>query len=91
MKATGIVRYTDELGRVVIPKEMRNTLDIPKGTTLEILCDGDMIVLRKYKPGCTFCGRTDGELIEVSGVRMCRECANNMAVLYRRAEAEKRI
>lgn len=87
MKVTGIVRNIDELGRIVIPKELRDTHDISAGTPMEIFCEGDLIALRKYAPGCAFCGRTDGELIEVCGLRMCRECANNMAILYRRAVA----
>ena len=87
MKSTGIVRKVDELGRIVLPKELRNTHDIGTGTSMEILCDGDTIVLRKYAPGCVFCGKTHGDLVEVNGILMCRECANSMPVLFRRAEA----
>lgn len=50
MKSTGIVRKVDELGRVVIPKELRRTLDIKEGDPLEIYVDGDRVVLRKYEP-----------------------------------------
>lgn len=87
MKATGIVRNIDELGRIVIPKELRDTHDISMGTPMEIFCDGDNIVLRKYAPGCVFCKRTTEDLVQIDGVRMCMCCANDMAIKYRRARA----
>lgn len=59
MKATGIVRQVDELGRVVLPIELRRTLDIKHKDALEIFIDGTQIVLRKYEPACIFCGRAD--------------------------------
>ena len=89
MKNTGIVRKIDDLGRIVIPKELRDTRDITTGTPMEILCDGDMIVLHKYAPGCAFCKRTTEDLVVVDGVRMCMDCANDMAIKYRRAAARE--
>lgn len=56
MKATGIVRRVDELGRIVLPKELRRTYGIDEGDALEIFTTDRGIVLRKYQPGCTFCG-----------------------------------
>jgi transcriptional pleiotropic regulator of transition state genes len=56
MKATGIVRKVDELGRVVLPVELRKTFDIKKEDPLEIYVDGDSIILKKYQPACIFCG-----------------------------------
>ena len=56
MKSTGIVRKVDELGRVVIPIELRRTLDIEEKDALEIYVDSDRIILRKYEPACVFCG-----------------------------------
>ncbi|MDR2356370.1 MAG: AbrB/MazE/SpoVT family DNA-binding domain-containing protein [Clostridiales Family XIII bacterium] len=56
MKATGIVRKVDELGRVVLPVELRKTFDIKKEDPLEIYVDGDSIILKKYEPACIFCG-----------------------------------
>ena len=56
MKSTGIVRKVDELGRVVLPIELRRTLDIAEKDALEIYVDSDRIVLRKYEPACIFCG-----------------------------------
>ncbi|MGE6619550.1 AbrB/MazE/SpoVT family DNA-binding domain-containing protein [Bacillus mycoides] len=51
MKATGVTRKVDELGRVVIPKELRNTLGIKEKSPLEIFVEGEDIVLQKYQPG----------------------------------------
>lgn len=56
MKATGIVRKVDELGRIVLPVELRRTLDIAERDELEIFMDGDNIVLRKHDAACIFCG-----------------------------------
>ena len=56
MKATGIVRKVDELGRIVLPIELRRTLDIAERDPLEIYVDGQSIVLSKYQPACIFCG-----------------------------------
>ncbi|NLY55344.1 MAG: AbrB/MazE/SpoVT family DNA-binding domain-containing protein [Firmicutes bacterium] len=56
MKSTGIVRKVDELGRVVIPIELRRTLDIEERDSLEIYVDGEHIILKKYQPACIFCG-----------------------------------
>ena len=55
MKSTGIVRKVDELGRIVLPIEMRRTLDIAEKDALEIYVEGDSIILRKYQPACIFC------------------------------------
>lgn len=56
MKSTGIVRRVDELGRVVIPIELRRTLQIEERDALEIYVDGEKIILKKYQPACIFCG-----------------------------------
>lgn len=56
MKSTGIVRKVDELGRIVIPKELRRTLNIEERDSLEIYVDGEQIILKKYEPSCIFCG-----------------------------------
>ena len=55
MKSTGIVRRIDEMGRVVLPAELRRTLDIGEKENLEIFVDGNSIVLKKYRPTCIFC------------------------------------
>ena len=56
MKSTGIVRKVDELGRVVIPIELRRTLGIDLKDALEIYVDEEKIILKKYEPACIFCG-----------------------------------
>ena len=85
MKAPGIVRKVDELGRIVIPKELRRTLGINEKDPVEIYTDGKGIILYKYAPGCAFCGSVDG-VRHIHDVPMCAICANNMQMLYRTAE-----
>ena len=58
MKATGIVRRVDELGRVVIPIELRNKFGIAEKDPIEIYVDGSNIILKKYEPNCIFCGNS---------------------------------
>jgi len=77
MKATGIVRRVDELGRIVIPKEIRRTFRIEEMDPLEIYVEDDMIILKKYVPGCEICNNADG-LIEVSGHHFCHDCAEKI-------------
>ena len=79
MKATGIVRKVDELGRVVIPIELRRTLGIAERDALEIYTDEDRIVLRKYEPtcACVFCGRAD-DVIPFKGRNVCKKCARDL-------------
>ena len=59
MKSTGIVRKVDELGRIVLPIELRRTLDINEKDALEIYVDEESIMLKKYQPACVFCGNAD--------------------------------
>lgn len=73
MKKTGMTRPVDELGRVVIPKEIRDSLQIEVKDRLEILLDGDAIVLKKYNPNCIFCGSGD-EIEDVMGRNICKAC-----------------
>ena len=74
LKATGIVRKVDELGRVVIPKELRRTLGVGEKDALEIFVNGQDIVLRKYAPGCTFCGNAEGDQVHLKGKLVCTDC-----------------
>lgn len=78
MKATGTVRRLDELGRVVLPIELRRSLGIAEKDGLEIFVDDDRIILRKYEPGCVFCGSID-EVDKFKGKKVCRQCLENMA------------
>ncbi len=59
-KSVGIVRKLDALHRVILPKSLRDTLDIPAHTSVEVFIEEDSVVLRKYSPGCVFCGQIDG-------------------------------
>lgn len=73
MKSTGIVRKVDELGRVVLPKELRTVLDIEQRDPLEIYVEGDNIILRKYEPSCIFCGDAT-EVITFMDRKICKSC-----------------
>lgn len=77
VKSTGIVRKVDELGRVVIPIELRRTLGIGEKDALEIYVDGDRIILKKYEPACIFCGQAD-EIIHFKGKNICPSCIAEM-------------
>ena len=77
MKATGIIRRIDELGRVVIPIEIRNQFKKNKKDPIEIFVDNSSIVLRKYELNCIFCGSTD-DLIEYKGKLICKKCAEEI-------------
>ena len=73
MKATGIVRNVDELGRIVVPKEMRTKMDISCGDPVEIFVEGDKIVLRKFTPSCLFCESTEAITV-YRGKKICEKC-----------------
>jgi transcriptional pleiotropic regulator of transition state genes len=77
MKSTGIVRKVDELGRIVLPIEMRRTLGVDNSDPIEMFLDGKNIILRKYAPGCVFCGNPK-ENSEYTGKRVCRDCIRGM-------------
>jgi transcriptional pleiotropic regulator of transition state genes len=78
MKSTGIVRPIDDLGRIVLPIEIRKTLDLSPKDSVEIFIDGNRIVLQKYQPGCLFCGNQD-DLTYYKGKLVCRECAEALS------------
>lgn len=77
MKSTGIVRQVDEFGRIVIPKELRNTFDISEKDALEIFVDNDAIVLRKYEPACIFCGNAK-DITIFKGRTVCMSCVSEL-------------
>lgn len=77
MKSTGVVRKIDQLGRVVLPKELRDSMDLPVETPMEIFTDGDAIILRKYEPGCIFCGNADA-LKQYKGKNVCLVCMDQL-------------
>ena len=77
MKATGIVRKVDELGRVVLPIELRRTLDIAEKDPLEIYVNGNTIILKKYEPACIFCGNAK-DVSNYKGKNICSECMSEL-------------
>lgn len=76
-KNTGIIRKVDELGRVVIPIEIRNQFNIIEKDPLEIYVEGSAIILKKYQPNCIFCGSSE-ELIEYSEKLICQKCCEKL-------------
>lgn len=83
--ATGIVRRVDELGRVVIPKEMRKQLNIEERDPIEISMDGSSIILQKYENRCVFCGAIKPS-IRYNGKLVCSKC---LKALNKTAEDNK--
>lgn len=77
MKATGIIRKVDDLGRIVIPIELRRTLDISERDDVEIFTENGQIILQKYEPTCVFCGSSHG-LLNYKGKNVCNSCIRNM-------------
>ena len=77
MKATGIVRKVDELGRIVLPIELRRSLDIAERDPLEIYVDGPSIILTKYQPACIFCGDSR-EITSFKGKNICTGCLKEL-------------
>lgn len=77
MKNTGIVRKVDELGRIVLPVEMRRVLDISEKDPLEIYVDAGSVILKKYQPSCIFCDGVRG-LTEYKGKNVCSACIRKL-------------
>ena len=78
MKSTGIIRRVDELGRVVIPIELRNKFSIAEKDPIEIFVDGSNIVLKKFEPNCIFCGGSK-KLSEYKDKLVCDKCLEKLA------------
>ena len=77
MKSTGIVRKVDELGRIVLPIELRRTLGIEEKDRIEIFVDGESIILRTYQPACIFCDNAK-DIINYKGKNICPDCIRAM-------------
>ena len=77
MKSTGIVRNIDELGRIVIPKEIRKKFEIASADPIEIYVDGDKIILTKHRPFCHFCD-SECDVVEFKGKKICRNCLDEL-------------
>ena len=80
MKSTGIVRKVDELGRIVLPIELRRTLDTSERDALEIYVDGSSIILRKYQPSCIFCGNAKS-VVNYKNKNICPSCLKQLKAL----------
>ena len=77
LKSTGIVRKVDDLGRVVIPIELRRTLGIEEKDSLEIYVDGECIILKKYQPSCIFCGNAE-QVQQFKEKNICIHCLDEL-------------
>ena len=77
MKSTGIVRKVDELGRIVLPIEIRKVLGINEKDAIEIFTDSDRIILQKYQPACIFCNNAD-DVIYFHDKRVCAACIEKL-------------
>ncbi len=73
MKSTGITRPVDELGRIVLPIELRRALHINVKDPIEIYTDDDKIILKKLQRSCVFCMSND-DIVEFGGKAICPEC-----------------
>ena len=80
MKATGIVRKLDQLGRIVIPKELRTTFDLKETDPIEIFVEGEDIILRKYQPACIFCNEAT-DVLQFEGKNVCKKCLSKIKKL----------
>lgn len=88
MKATGITRRVDELGRVVIPIEIRNQFNISEKDPIEFYVEDDSIVLKKYEPNCIFCGNTK-HLIKYKNKLVCHNCSSKISTLQEKTKKNK--
>ena len=77
MKSTGIVRKVDELGRIVLPIELRRNLGIDEKDALEIYVEGSSVILKKYQPSCVFCENAS-DIISYKGKNICRNCLKEL-------------
>jgi len=77
MKSTGIVRRVDNLGRLVIPKEIRKVFGIDSQQGMEIFTDGQSIIISKHHHSCIFCDGSEG-LAPIKGKYICRLCSGQI-------------
>ncbi len=80
MKSTGIVRKVDELGRIVVPMELRKIMDIKEKDPIEIFTEGDSIILKKYTDSCVFCGDSEN-VVRFDAKIVCRNCLDKLKQL----------
>ena len=80
MKSTGLVKKIDELGRILIPKEIRSSMELDSKDSLEIFVENDRIILQKYEPSCIFCKNADN-VVFFEGRRICSDCLSKLKSL----------
>ncbi|AWB43983.1 AbrB family transcriptional regulator [Paenibacillus sp. CAA11] len=80
MKPAGVVRKVDQLGRIVLPKSLRKRYQMNEGDPVEILVQGDHIILERYRPKCVFCGSME-EVNEFKERMICKQCLSEMTQL----------
>lgn len=80
MKSTGVVRKVDELGRIVLPIELRRTYDLAIKDAVEIYTDEDAIILKKFQHTCVFCGDSEN-LVKYKGKTICPKCIENLKLV----------
>lgn len=89
MKSLGMVRTIDHLGRVRLPKELCDAMDLPTETPLEILAEDGCIMLRRFQPACVLCGSTYN-VEQIDDKSLCQECVEKVASVWS-AHLEKRV
>ena len=77
MKSIGIIRKVDEVGRIVLPVELRRKFDINKLDPMEMYTEDDCIILKKYEPTCIFCGESK-DVFEFNEKTVCKKCAKEL-------------
>lgn len=78
MRATGMVRKIDDLGRMVVPKEIRENLGWEMNDSIEIFVDEDAVLLKKYRKGCFICGNVTDESVNIKHINLCDECIRKL-------------
>lgn len=77
MKSTGITKKIDDLGRLIIPKEIRNTMNLNINDSLAFFIEGDFIILKKYNKDCIFCGNTEN-ILNFKDKYVCKDCIKKL-------------
>ena len=80
MRATGIVRKVDELGRIVLPSELRKTMHVTVGDSFELFTHDNTVILKKYEPGCMLTGSMD-DLVDYQGRKISKQAIRELAEL----------
>ncbi|MGL6032414.1 MAG: AbrB/MazE/SpoVT family DNA-binding domain-containing protein [Kurthia gibsonii] len=90
MKSTGIVRKVDGLGRIVLPKELRDVLEIYEGTPLEILVEDERIIVQKFvsSKACVITGVVSNDNIEIGGKYVSKQALESVAKALQESEGE---